>query len=291
MTVQKEAVRLLGMFRSARSLPLLRQQFDRPQLHRDVRIAVGHAARRLLDSEEAWALLDAMARSEDTYVAASLLDQSPLGLQPEVRPRYAALVLQVARHPDLSVRRQAWLALPAWSPGAEEQVASAASERILDLIGGADWSEATRALVESVRDGLAAERLVATVAALVMLPTPEAQNATAERDLPARQRLKCLCATLLDLPRQVRVRLRDRLHEVARVIATDVSLWPESAGLRLGALEWKDAEAVAAAVWRSRRSAARSRSSRPRWPARSPRRCATPAPSGNPRRCWRSRIG
>lgn len=245
VTVQKEAVRLLGMFRSARSVALLRQQFDRPQLHRDVRIAVGHAARQLLDSEEAWALLDAMARSEDTYVAASLLDQRPLELRPEVRPRYAALVLQVARHPDLSVRRRAWLTLSAWSPGSEEQVASAASERILDLTGGAEWSEASRALVESVQDGLAVERVVATASALVMLPTPEAQNATAERDQPARQRLKGLCAVLVNLPRSVRLRLRARLHEVARVIATDASLWPESAGLRLGALEWKDAETVA----------------------------------------------
>ncbi|KFE67647.1 hypothetical protein [Hyalangium minutum] len=248
VTVQKEAVRLLGMFRSARSLALLRQQFDRPQLHRDVRIAVGHAARQLLDSEEAWALLDAMARSEDTYVAASLLDQRPLELRSEVRPRYAALVLQVARHPDLSVRRRAWLALSAWSPGSEEQVASAASERILDLTGGAEWSEATRALVESVQDGLAVERVVATASALVMLPTPEAQNATAERDQPARQRLKHLCATLVNFPRSVRLRLRARLHEVARVIATDASLWPESAGLRLSALEWKDAETVATAL-------------------------------------------
>jgi len=248
VTVHKEAIRLLGMFRSARSLALLRQQFDRPQLHRDVRIAVGHAARRLLDSEEAWALLEAMARSPDAYVAASLLDQSPLGLRPEVRPRYAALVLQVARHPDLEVRREAWLELAKWSPGSEEQVASAAAERILDLEGGSEWSEATQALVETVRDGVAVERVVSTAAALIMLPAPESQNATAERDLPARQRLKGLCAALFNLPRPVRQRLRARLQEVAAVVATDASLWPESASLRLSALEWKEAETVATAL-------------------------------------------
>jgi hypothetical protein len=245
VTVHKEVVRLLGAFRSARSLALLRQQSERPQLHRDVRIAVGHAARRMLDAEEAWELLDAMARSPDAYVAASLLDQSPAGLRPEVRPRYAALVLQVARHPELSVRRQAFRALLAWSPGAEEQVARAAAERILDLAGGAEWSEATRALVESVRDGVAVEHVILTAAALIAAPLPEAQNATPERDLPARQRLLGLCGTLLNLPRPVRLRLRARLHEVAGVIAMDASLWPESAGLRLGALEWKDAEAAA----------------------------------------------
>jgi hypothetical protein len=248
VTVHKEAVRLLGMFRSARSLPLLRQQGERPQLHRDVRIAVGHAARRLLDAEEAWEILDSMARSPDTYVAVSLLDQSPLGLRPEVRPRYAALVLQVAQHPELSVRRQAWLALPAWSPGSEELVASAASARILDLAGGSEWSEATQALVESVRDGIAVERLVSTVAALVTQPVTEEQRATPERDLPARQRLRGLCAALLNLPRPVRLRLRARMQEVAGVIATDASLWPESASLRLGSWEWKDAETVSQAL-------------------------------------------
>jgi hypothetical protein len=244
VTVHKEAVRLLGAFRSAHSLALLREQAERPQLHRDVRIAVGHAARRLLDSEEAWGILGTMARSEDSYVAASLLDQSPAGLLPEARPRYAALVLQVAHHPELSVRRQAWLALSAWSPGVEAQVAKAASERLLDFEGGAEWREATQALVETIRDGLAVEHVVAAVAALVTWPTPEARNATLERDLPARQRLRELCSMLLGLPLPVRLRLRSQLQEVAKVLATDASLWPESVELRLGTLEWKDAKVV-----------------------------------------------
>ncbi|MDY7229275.1 hypothetical protein [Hyalangium rubrum] len=240
VTVQKEVVRLLGTFRSARSLALLRQQWERPQLHRDVRIAVGHAARRLLDAPEAWEILGAMAQSPDTYVAASLLDQPAIVLRPEVRPRYTALVLQVARHPDLTVRRQAFDSLSAWSPGSEDAVARAAAERILDLAGGAEWREATNALVEAVRDGIAVEHVISTTAALVSAPLSVEQNATPERDLPARQRLLTLCATLLNLPRPVRLRLRAHLHEVAGLIATDASLWLESVGLRLGTLDWKD---------------------------------------------------
>jgi hypothetical protein len=248
VTVHKEVLRLLGTFRSARSLALLRQQWERPQLHRDVRIAVGHAARRLLDAEEAWELLGAMARSPDTYVAASLLDQSPSELRPEGRPRYAALVLEVARHPDLNVRRQAFTALPAWSPGSEEVVARAAAGRILDLEGGAEWREATQALVETVRDGIAFEHVSSTATALVTTSCAEKQNAMPERDLPARQRLLTLVATLRGLPRPVRLRLSAGLREIARVVATDASLWPESAGLRLGLLEWKDADAAATAL-------------------------------------------
>jgi hypothetical protein len=184
----------------------------------------------------------------ETALLGDLRSEQPTGLRPELRPRYAALALQVAQHPELTVRRQAWAALPAWSPGFEEPVARAAAERILDLAGGAEWSEATRALVETIRDGVAVERVVSTAAALVALPVSENQNATPERDLPARQRLKGLCAALLSLPRPVRLRLRARLHEVAAVLATDASLWPESVGLRLGALEWKDAETVSQTI-------------------------------------------
>lgn len=248
ITVQKEAVRLLGMFRSPRSLALLRQQWERPQLHRDVRIAVGHAARRMLDTQEAWELLDAMARSPDTYVAASLVEQNPAGLRPELRPRYAALVLQVARHPDLSIRRQAWLALLNWSSGMEEQVARAAAERVLDLSGGAEWREATSTLVGTVRDGIAVQHVISTVAALVTQPVAVEQNATPERDLPARQRLRGLCEALLNLPPPVRLRLKAPLREVASLVATDASLWPVSAGLQLSLLEWKDASAVSHAI-------------------------------------------
>ncbi len=241
VTVHKEVVRLLGAFRSARSLALLHAQWERPQLHRDVRIAVGHATRQLLDAPEAWELLDAMALASDADVAASLLDQHPEALRPEARPRYAALVLQVARHPELTVRRKAFTALRAWSPGAEELVACAAAERLLDLAAGAEWREATAALVEAVRDGLAVEHVLSAAKALVAEPTAEAWNATAERDLPARQRLRALCEALLSLPRPVRLRLRARLHEVAQALSPDSSLWPESVALRLGGLEWKDA--------------------------------------------------
>ena len=245
VTVHKEALRLLGTFRTPQSLALLRQQWEQPRLHRDVRIAVGHAARQLLDDAEAWTLLEAMARSEDTYVAMSLLEQHPALLPPEARPRYTALVLQVARHPDLSVRTLAFNVLKVWSTGAEETVARAAAERVRDLAAGAEWREATKTLVETVRDGQAFSHLVATVESLRTAPLPSQHDATPERDEPARQRLKGLCEALLGLPRPVRLRLRSRLFEVARVLAADATLWPESAALRLTSLEWHDARAAA----------------------------------------------
>lgn len=248
VTVHKEAVRLLGAFRTPRSVALLRQQWDKPQLHRDVRIAVGHAARQLLDDAAAWELLEAMARSPDEYVAASLLDQHPALLSPEARPRYATLMLQVSRHPELKVRRQAFGALPGWSAGMEEPVAREAAGRILDLAGGAEWREAGRALVEATREGKAFEQVVACLTSLLATPVPESQNATPERDVPARQRLRALSQELLSLPRPVRLRLRTHLGEVARVLSRDASLWPEIAQLRLSGIDWRDAGSAAKGV-------------------------------------------
>ncbi|ADO69509.1 hypothetical protein [Stigmatella aurantiaca] len=239
VTVYKEVLRLLGTFRSPQSVALLRQQWARPELHRDVRIAVGHAARLLLDEPEAWALLEEMARSADTYVPASLLDQRPEELPARLRPRYAALVLQVSRHPDLAVRRQAFAALPRWSVGVEEQVAREASGRVLDLASGAEWREATHALVEATREGLAFEQVVACASKLVSAPVSE--DATPERDVPALQRLKTLCQALGALPQPVRLRLRASLEAVAQVLAQEASLWPLRASLQLACLEWHEA--------------------------------------------------
>jgi hypothetical protein len=248
VTVHKEVVRLLGAFRTPHSLALLRQQWDRPQLHRDVRIAVGHAARQLLDDPAAWELLEALAHSPDAYVAASLLDQRPLELSPDVRPRYTALVLQVSRHPELPVRRQALSALPGWSAGTEEQVAREVAGRVMDLSSGAEWHEAARALVEVTREGKSFDQVKDCVTVLVSAPVAEGQDAGRERDVPARQRLKALCQLLLALPRPSLLRLRARLAEVARVLSRDASLWPESASLRLASLEWREAATAATGV-------------------------------------------
>jgi hypothetical protein len=246
VTVHKEVVRLLGTARDARSVALLHQQWERPRLHRDVRIAVGHAARRLLETEEsAWEILEAMARDPDTYVAASLLGQRPEFLPARLRARYAALVLHLVGHPEPDVRSQASTALTAWAPVREEQVARTLVARIQELSSGAGWKEAVETLVSVAREGHAFEQVVACAAGLVSAPVPVAHDAGTERDLPARQRLEHLCTRLLDLPRPLLPRLRSRFAELSRVLDRDASLWPLSARLRLfPVLCGKDAAAL-----------------------------------------------
>ncbi|WNG26378.1 hypothetical protein F0U62_21865 [Cystobacter fuscus] len=248
VTVRKEAVRMLGAFRTPRSLALLRQQWDTPGTHRDVRIAVGHAARRLLDEEPAWELLESLARSPDVDEAASLLSPRPTTLPPSLRPRYAALVLEVARCPEFHVRRKAFRVLPDWSAGAEELIARAAAGYVLEFSLRAGWQEAAQALVQAVRDGKAFEHLVSCAAALRSAPVSETEDARAGRDVPARQRLKALCQSLLALPGRVRQHLRTRLDELACVLNQDATLWPESAALRLAGLDWREADVPSAVL-------------------------------------------
>ena len=184
-----------------------------------------------------------MARLPDDDVAGSLLDPHPTQLPLEARCRYAPLVLRVSRHPELTVRRRAFTVLPGWAAGVEQEVARESAARVLDLSGGAEWREAVGALVEATREGKAFEQVVACAAQLISAPlTPDA---TPERDVPARQRLKGLHQALRKLPRPVRLGLRARLDEVARVLFRDASLWPESAALRLASVEWCEALAVA----------------------------------------------
>ncbi|WNG58018.1 hypothetical protein F0U59_27140 [Archangium gephyra] len=241
VTVHKEVVRMLGTARDGHSLALLRQQWDSPRLHRDVRIAAGHAARRLLETEEsAWEMVEAMARSPDVYVAGSLLEQRPEALPLRLRPRYAALVLRLAEHPDADVRRKALGAMTRWAEGCEEQVARKSATRIQELASGSGWHETIQTLVAVTRNGLAFEHVVACAAALVSAPEPEAHDAGPERDLPALQRLRHLSGELLSLLRPELLRLRPHLAGLARVLATEASLWPLSARLRTAPLDWSD---------------------------------------------------
>ncbi|OJT24226.1 hypothetical protein BO221_13670 [Archangium sp. Cb G35] len=241
VTVHKEVVRMLGTARDGHSLALLRQQWDSPRLHRDVRIAAGHAARRLLDTEEsAWEMVEAMVRSPDPYVAGSLLKQRPEALPLRLRPRYAALVLRLVEHPDTDVRREALGALTRWAEVCGEQVARTSAARIQELSIATGWREAVQALIAVTRNGFAFEHVVACAAALISAPVPEAHDAGPERDLPALQRLRHLVGELLSLPRPELQRLRPHLAGLARVLATEASLWPLSARLRTEPLYWRD---------------------------------------------------
>jgi hypothetical protein len=248
VTARKEVIRLLGAFPGPDSVRLLAAEQVKPKIHRDVRIAIGHAARRLIESEDAWRLLGDLAGSADADVSRSLLDQSAEAFAPSARSRYVELLLRVARQSDLRLRREAFAALTRWSAGSEEPIARAAADRIGDIEAGAEWSSALEALVTACQDGGAADTLIALVRTLLEVPVREGHDAGTERDLPARQRLQQLCQRLCALPEENLLVLSSTLESVAALLAADRSLWPSLAALRMAAVRWNDASSAAATV-------------------------------------------
>lgn len=204
VTVHKEALRLLGAHRVSGASQILLSQWQRPGLHRDVRIAVLHAARAILD-ETCWEILSQATRGQPE-VARALLDQSPELLPESARKRYAELVIEVAGSPEARVRETAYNALPQWAAGLEEPVARALSGAVLDLEVGPEWRLAAEGLVRVAGDGFGLEVLAETARALES--QPGAPDAEPERDRPAWQRLNRLVGMLCGLAWRKRKALR-----------------------------------------------------------------------------------
>jgi hypothetical protein len=238
VTVHKEAIRLLGTHATPASLPLLHEQWQRPSVHRDVQIAIGHAARHLLSHEEAWKLVEKLAKTEDVDIARSLFAQQPTALPQTARVRYAKLLLNMTTHSDVRVRNEVFTTLKEWTVGAEEEIAAAAVTSIINLKDSPEWRDAWKVLLTCCRDGLAAERLYEVVQSLINAPVTASNNATPERDLPARQRLFFLCQGLCKLPESNRLLLRPTLDKLASLYLQDASLWVQATWLYIAGLPW-----------------------------------------------------
>ncbi len=239
VTVHKEAIRLLGTFATPSSIQLLRTQWQRPSIHRDVQIAIGHAARNLLNHEEAWELLEKLAQTDDIYIARSLFAQQATTLPPAARVRYAKLLLKMTTHTDVRVRREVFMALKTWTVGAEAEMTAAAVTRMIDLDNSPEWDAVLDVLVTCCRDGQETERLHQIAQTLIKVPVTDSINAMPERDLPARQRLLRLCQRLCQLPEANRLLLRPHLDTLASIYLQDSSLWPQATLLQVAGLAWK----------------------------------------------------
>ncbi|OXM64199.1 hypothetical protein [Amycolatopsis vastitatis] len=207
VTSRKEAVRLLAEHRVPGAAGELAARWADPDLHRDLRRAIVSAARRLLDDDRAWQWL-AEASTVDA-VATAVTEAGPLTVAERYRARYGALVRSVAGHADPDTARTGLAAWPAWSIW-DREGPSALVALIGDLAGTATW----RSAVEAVLTACAVTGDPAPLRAVVTTLAEADDVVVADRDQPARQRLRhfvaCL-ATRLDAGGETMRGAADRL--------------------------------------------------------------------------------
>lgn len=194
VTTRKALVDLIAAMRIPDAAGVLAARWQQPRLHRDVRIALVHAARLLLPDPRMWQLLSQAAA--DPEVAAAVLAGRPQRLAPSLIPDYAALVDRVASAADPDLAVAGLRVLPDWASYRPELTQTMAAA-IGDLDRTATWRSATIAIVLTtcVTDDSAA--LSAAIQSLLDLLPVRLRG----RDQPARQRL----VSLLDvLGRQAR---------------------------------------------------------------------------------------
>ncbi|MGK5552824.1 HEAT repeat domain-containing protein [Actinomadura kijaniata] len=97
VTVRKQAARLLERHRPPGAADVLLRAWNDPDLHRDVRIAVAGALRRMPEDPRVW---DALGEAAGPYASEPMLralcQATPAEYAPRDRPRYAALVRRLA---------------------------------------------------------------------------------------------------------------------------------------------------------------------------------------------------
>ncbi|GAA1804078.1 hypothetical protein [Actinomadura chokoriensis] len=117
-TVRKQAARLLERLRPPGAADVLLRTWDDPDLHRDVRVAVASALRRMPEDPRAIAALaDAAGPYAGELMHRTLFQAKPSEYAPEHRPAYAALVRRLGKAADdPGVRFRAAKAFGAWVP-------------------------------------------------------------------------------------------------------------------------------------------------------------------------------
>ncbi|WP_433479385.1 HEAT repeat domain-containing protein [Spirillospora sp. CA-142024] len=118
VVVRKQAARLLERLRPPDAADVLLRAWNDPGLHRDVRVAVAAALRRMPEDPRAIAALaDAAGPHASELLFRTLFQAKPSQYAPRHRPAYAALVRRLGRAADgPGVRFRAAKPFAAWAP-------------------------------------------------------------------------------------------------------------------------------------------------------------------------------
>lgn len=248
ITVRKEAIRLIGAYKSSDSIMLLTRELHKTNAHKDVLIAVGHAARQLLDNKDVWHILEELAASSKIDIVRSILYQQPNQLPAEYRTRYLELIIRVANHNEADVRKEAFSYMKQWINGNEEAVAAAAASAIVELECSSIWNAAMDTLIEACCDGKVNEVVISVIKDLVNIETVGEYNANAQRDLPHRQRLIKFVSKLTALPNYIRLNLTPLYKGIVECLSEDVTLKHVMIKVHIASIDWNDVESSITAL-------------------------------------------
>jgi hypothetical protein len=246
ITVRKEAIRLLGAFKSSEGMGLLLRESKKSNVHKDVAIAIGHAARQWLDDERSWDILKEMSLSPERDIVKSLLYQKPGELPDKDRPRYAQWIAEIAGRADGEVAVEAFQALQLWADGNEALLADSAGKAIMDMGNSVSWKVALYTLMFACRDGAINEALIGLCKSLAEKEEELQWNACGERDLPYRQRLLEVIDKAVSLPQHTRQRLLPLYEGMIGALARKESMKPAVIKLHLAMIDWNRADTAIA---------------------------------------------
>lgn len=235
VTSRKEMVRLAAIrLPSAQAAQVLAEAYAMPDQHPDVRAVCVAFGTDLLGNEAMWEVMADAARGE-RRLRNAVLRAHPVQLPEQHRLRYARLVQEVCATDDEELAALAHRALAQWvpwAPGACDVLVDAVS----DLGRRGTWQSATDALVGAAMAG--GEAAAALNCALLALSTDDtADDAGAERDRPARQRIVRAVDALTAPAVTRRASERPLLAEAGETLAHHRDFVPQAARLLVCAVD------------------------------------------------------